>query len=67
VDYDVVLTWEELDAWIARLMAAPLVAFDTETTSLDEQQARLVGISFSVEPGAAAYVPLAHEGVDVPP
>ncbi|MCZ2104113.1 MAG: DNA polymerase I [Comamonadaceae bacterium] len=66
VDYDVVLTWEELDAWIARLMAAPLVAFDTETTSIDEQQARLVGISFSVQPGAAAYVPLAHEGMDVP-
>ncbi|OJU88661.1 MAG: DNA polymerase I [Burkholderiales bacterium 66-5] len=66
VDYDVVLTWPELDAWIAKLMAAPLVAFDTETTSLDEQQARIVGISFSVEPGSAAYVPLTHEGVDVP-
>ena len=66
VDYDVVLTWSGLDAWIVKLMAAPLVALDTETTSLDEQQARIVGISFSVEPGAAAYVPLAHEGVDVP-
>ncbi|WP_024537524.1 DNA polymerase I [Comamonas badia] len=66
VDYDVVLSWPELDAWLVRLMAAPLVAFDTETTSLDEQQARIVGISFSVEPGSAAYVPLAHEGVDVP-
>ena len=66
VDYDVVLTWEELDAWIAKLMAAPLAALDTETTSLDEQQARIVGISFSVEPGSAAYVPLAHEGLEVP-
>jgi len=66
VDYDVVLTWDELDGWIERLKAAPLAALDTETTSLDEQQARIVGISFSVEPGTAAYVPLAHEGLEAP-
>ncbi|QXL84481.1 DNA polymerase I [Comamonas sp. NLF-1-9] len=66
VDYEVVLSWQALDAWIARLMAAPLVALDTETTSLDEQHARIVGISFSVEPGSAAYVPLAHAGLEAP-
>ena len=66
VDYDVILSWDALDAWIARLLAAPLAALDTETTSLDEQRARLVGLSFSVEPGRAAYVPLAHDGPDAP-
>ncbi|MDM7463279.1 MAG: DNA polymerase I [Tepidimonas taiwanensis] len=51
-----------LRRWVERLCAAPLVALDTETTSLDEQQARLVGVSFAVTPGEAAYVPLAHTG-----
>ena len=64
--YDTILTWEALDAWLARLMAAELVALDTETTSLDEMRATIVGISFSVQPGEAAYVPLAHEGPDAP-
>ncbi|WP_313074825.1 DNA polymerase I [Melaminivora sp.] len=66
VRYETILTWEQLDAWLARLRAAPLVALDTETTSLDELRARLVGLSFSVEPGSAAYVPLAHDGPDAP-
>ncbi|WP_299019439.1 DNA polymerase I [uncultured Tepidimonas sp.] len=60
--YEVVRDWATLDAWLARLRQAPLVALDTETTSLDALAARLVGISFSVAPGEAAYVPLAHEG-----
>ncbi|MBA4195345.1 MAG: DNA polymerase I [Comamonadaceae bacterium] len=64
--YDTILTWEALDTWLARLQAAELVALDTETTSLDEMRATIVGISFSVEPGEAAYVPLAHEGPDAP-
>ena len=64
--YDTILTWEALDAWLVRLQAAELVALDTETTSLDEMRATIVGISFSVEPGEAAYVPLAHEGPDAP-
>ena len=66
VAYDIILTWQELDAWLARLRAAPLAAIDTETTSLDELRAEIVGISFSVEPGAAAYIPLAHNGPDAP-
>ncbi len=64
--YDTILTWEALDAWLARLQSAELVALDTETTSLDEMRATIVGLSFSVEPGEAAYVPLAHEGPDAP-
>ena len=64
--YDTILTWEMFDAWMARIDAAPLVAVDTETTSLDEMRARIVGVSFSVEPGAAAYIPLAHDYADAP-
>jgi DNA polymerase-1 len=58
--YDTVLTAMQLDAWLERLRRADLVAFDTETTSLDYMQAEIVGVSFCVEPGHAAYVPLAH-------
>jgi DNA polymerase-1 len=60
-DYDTVLTWDAFDAWLARIEAADLVAFDTETTSLDYMQAEIVGLSWSVSPGEAAYVPLAHD------
>ncbi|MDE2416925.1 MAG: DNA polymerase I [Burkholderiales bacterium] len=60
VAYDTILSWEVFDAWLARLQAAPLVALDTETTSLDEMRAEIVGISFSVTPGKAAYIPVAH-------
>ena len=48
------------DSWLSRLEAAPLFAFDTETTSLNYMQAEIVGLSFAIEPGEAAYVPLAH-------
>ena len=58
--YETILTWELLDAWLLRLQTADLVALDTETTSLDEMRARIVGISFSIVAGEAAYVPLAH-------
>ena len=64
--YETILTQERLDHWLARLRAAPLAALDTETTSLDAMAARIVGISFAVEPGAAAYVPLAHNYGDAP-
>jgi len=64
--YETVLTTEALDAWIARLDAAPLVAIDTETDSLDPIRARLVGISFSVAAGEAAYVPLGHSYAGAP-
>ncbi len=64
--YDTVLTWEAFDTWLARVQAAELVAVDTETTSLDEMRAEIVGISFSVKPGEAAYVPLTHDYPGVP-
>ena len=48
------------DSWLSRLEASPLFAFDTETTSLNYMQAEIVGLSFAIEPGEAAYVPLAH-------
>lgn len=54
------------DAWLAKLHACELVALDTETTSLDAMQARLVGMSFAVADGEAAYLPLAHRGPDCP-
>ncbi len=64
--YETILTQERLDHWLAKLRAAPLVALDTETTSLDAMTARIVGISFAVMPGEAAYVPLAHNYGDAP-
>ena len=64
--YDTILTWEAFDAWLNKLEAAELTAIDTETTSLDEMVAQIVGISFSVTPGEAAYIPLKHEGPDAP-
>jgi DNA polymerase-1 len=65
-EYETVTTWDRLEAWIGRLMAAELAALDTETDSLDAMVARIVGISFAVEPGRAAYVPLAHDYPDAP-
>ena len=62
VAYDTILTWAQLDAWLARIQAAPLVAIDTETTSLDELRAAIVGISFSVEPGPPPTSRWQYEG-----
>ncbi|RKE37072.1 DNA polymerase I [Paraburkholderia sp. BL23I1N1] len=64
--YDTVQTWEQFDSWLEKINAAGLTAFDTETTSLDPMTAQIVGLSFSVEPGYAAYVPVAHRGPDAP-
>ncbi|MBX9960995.1 MAG: DNA polymerase I [Burkholderiaceae bacterium] len=61
VKYDTIFDWSAFEAWMARLQAAELVAIDTETTSLDEMVAEIVGISFSVTPGEAAYIPLTHD------
>ncbi len=58
--YELVLTREVFDAWIARLAKAETFAFDTETTGLDPQRAEIVGVSFACDPGEAAYVPLTH-------
>ncbi len=64
--YHTVLTWQAFEGWLARLESAELVALDTETTSLDEMRAQIVGLSFSVTPGEAAYIPLAHAYPDAP-
>ena len=56
-----ILDQATLDAWLARLRAAPLFAFDTETTSLNYMAAEIVGVSFALEAGAAAYLPLTHD------
>jgi len=58
--YESILTDAQLDAWLAKLMQAPLVSVDTETTGLDVMNEQLVGISFSIEVHHAAYLPLAH-------
>ncbi|HVN42007.1 MAG TPA: 5'-3' exonuclease H3TH domain-containing protein, partial [Steroidobacteraceae bacterium] len=58
--YECVVAQEQLERWLERLERAGLFAFDTETTSLDYMQAEIVGVSFCVQPGHAAYVPLAH-------
>jgi DNA polymerase I len=58
--YQTISDWQEFEAWLAKLCAAQLFAFDTETTSLDYMQAEIVGVSFALEPGVAAYVPLHH-------
>ena len=59
--YDMVLTQAVLDGWIEQLKTSELFAFDTETTSLNYKDARIVGVSFAVAVGKAAYVPLAHD------
>jgi DNA polymerase-1 len=60
LDYETVFDEAQLERWLERLARAPLFAFDTETTSLDYMVAELVGVSFAVNAGEAAYVPLAH-------
>ena len=65
--YETILTTSALDTWLNRIESAALTALDTETTSLDPMQARLVGISFCVEPGHAAYIPLTHNYPGMPP
>jgi len=60
-DYETVLDEKAFDAWLNKLSSAKLIAFDTETTSLDYMQAELVGVSFSIEAGKAAYVPVSHQ------
>ena len=64
--YTTITSWAVFDEWLARITQAELTAIDTETTSLDAMQARLVGISLCTAPGHAAYIPLAHDGTDAP-
>jgi DNA polymerase I len=65
--YETILDWGSFETWLKRIEQAPLTSLDTETTSLDPLQARLVGMSFATAPGAAAYLPLGHVGPDAPP
>jgi DNA polymerase-1 len=65
-EYETVLTRPHLDDWLQRLEQTGQFAFDTETTSLDYTEARIVGVSFAVRAGEAAYVPLAHDYPDAP-
>ncbi|WP_346796310.1 DNA polymerase I [Halomonas sp. Bachu 37] len=62
----VILTQAELDAWLARLKAADRFCFDLETTSLNYMEAQIVGIGLALEPGEAAYIPVAHDYLDAP-
>jgi DNA polymerase-1 len=65
-EYQTVLTEADLQAWLEQLKTADLMAFDTETTSLNYMQAKLVGVSFAVEAGKAAYVPFGHDYMGAP-
>jgi DNA polymerase I len=65
-EYECVTTQAQLDAWVTKINAAPLTAIDTETTSLDEMIAELVGISLSVEVGKACYIPVGHQYAGAP-
>lgn len=64
--YQTILTVSELDSWVKQLDSAPLVSIDTETTSLNAMQAKLVGISFCIQTGHAAYLPLSHDYMGAP-
>jgi DNA polymerase-1 len=66
VQYDTVLDWQSFDQWLIKIEQADLVALDTETTSLVEMQAQIVGLSVCITPGLAAYIPLAHNAADAP-
>ncbi|PKO57688.1 MAG: DNA polymerase I, partial [Betaproteobacteria bacterium HGW-Betaproteobacteria-19] len=66
VGYEAILDWATFERWLEKLNGAELTAFDTETTSLDPMAAKLVGMSFSMVEGEAAYLPLAHRGADAP-
>ncbi|MDG1731496.1 MAG: DNA polymerase I [Thalassotalea sp.] len=65
-EYDIVLNKEQFNTWLTKLQSCSSFAFDTETTSVNYMQAKLVGVSFAIEVGKAAYVPLAHDYIDAP-
>jgi DNA polymerase-1 len=64
--YETITSWPDLERWLERLRWAALMAFDTETTSLDYMRAQIVGVSFCIEPGFAAYIPLQHDYAGAP-
>lgn len=65
-NYETILTQERFEHWLKRLNQAELFAFDTETTSLNYTNAEIVGVSFAIKAGEAAYIPLAHDYPDAP-
>ncbi|MBA6328043.1 DNA polymerase I [Colwellia sp. MB02u-6] len=65
-EYDIILDKASFNVWLEKLRAAELFAFDTETTSVNYMKAKLVGLSFCIEAGKAAYVPLTHDYIDAP-
>ncbi|MFD1259216.1 DNA polymerase I [Entomomonas asaccharolytica] len=65
-NYQMILEQQDFDKWLAKLQNAQLIAFDTETTSIDAQQAELVGLSFAVKPYQAVYIPVAHDYMGAP-
>jgi len=66
VEYETVLTMEQLQKWLQRIDSAALTAIDTETTSLEPMLAQMVGLSLCCEPGIACYIPVAHRYQDAP-
>ncbi|HEY1889831.1 MAG TPA: DNA polymerase I [Steroidobacteraceae bacterium] len=66
-NYETLTHWEDLERWLAKLRDAELIVIDTETTSLEYMRAEIVGISFCIEPGTAAYLPLTHDYAGAPP
>jgi DNA polymerase I len=64
--YETITTEAQLADWLAKLEAAPLIALDTETTSLEYMKAEIVGVSFATAPGVAAYLPLRHDYAGAP-
>jgi DNA polymerase-1 len=66
-NHETLARWEDLERWIAKLRDAELIALDTETTSLDYMSAEVVGMSFCIESGTAAYLPLGHDYAGAPP
>ncbi len=65
-NYATILSEADLDVWLEKINQAKLVCFDTETTSLDPMTAKIVGMSFSIEAGSGAYLPLTHDYFDAP-
>ena len=66
-NYETLTHWEDLERWLAKLRAAELIVIDTETTSLEYMRAEIVGLSFCIESGTAAYLPLTHDYAGAPP
>ncbi|MGH8199950.1 MAG: DNA polymerase I [Steroidobacteraceae bacterium] len=66
-NYETLTRWEDLERWLAKLRAAELIVIDAETTSLEYMHAEIVGLSFCIEPGTAAYLPMSHDYAGAPP